>query len=281
MDQGQHRIPEVYLKKFGYNHEGKWYISVLNKHNGIVTNEEISNFSKSKNEFDFPFVDLEDKRLIENNFAKIENRYNTAINILESQKKIIPKYKELLVYFVSRLICGSELNRYYFDELYLTPETQTKFLQEITMFEEEESAEIVSITSLLKPLDIEYINAIRWLLMNFLNKVFSSFNMVFISCQNNYWLTSDNPVVINRQNNYNWIIPIESEILLPLSKELCLFMYHDESEFRDNKLRNLAPDRVHDISLDKYEELYEILFTYNSEYIIFPHKVNEGKLMDM
>ncbi len=279
--QKQHKIPEVYLKKFGYlNDEGKCCISILDKHRRCIFNETTKKFSKEINLFDFPFDNLDENRLIEDNFGLIENEYNTLVKIIENQKRIIDPYKEILIQFVSRLICGADNNRAYYKGLYENEKLREGFLEEISMFEDESvQRELVKIYSALGALKIDYMNAIIYSMMGFLNKVLACFNMLFLKFPEQYWLTSDNPVIVDRQENYDWIIPIESEMYIPLSKTICMFMFHKNSQKQNNPLRKLEKDKVHLINEEIFLGIVEKIYLSDAEYLIFPCKYENQSLI--
>ena len=61
-NQRQHKVPQVYLKHFGYEEEGKWYVS-LNKSGEYFSKQElIETFTVETNIFDLPFKDMIERR---------------------------------------------------------------------------------------------------------------------------------------------------------------------------------------------------------------------------
>lgn len=117
------------------------------------------------------------------------------------------------------------------------------------MFKETE--ELTNLKSLLKNLDKDFqLNVVIGVLMNYLVRVFRAFKFIILRDYNNRgWPTSDNPVILDKQGNYSWIVPIEAEIYLPLSKDFCLFMYNKNSEIHTNPLRNLIANEINKISV--------------------------------
>ena len=83
------------------------------------------------------------------------------------------------------------------------------------------------------------------------------------------WLTTDSPVHLDKQGSHEWIIPVESEIYLPLSKDFCLFMFHPKSKICSNPLRKLKIDSINSIDFDTFNKLTKkITFDYD-EYLVF------------
>jgi hypothetical protein len=115
---------------------------------------------------------------------------------------------------------------------------------------------------------------------HFLTKVLGSFQMVFLRNSSKFWPTSDNPVMIDNSGNYDWIIPIEAEITLPLSKEICLFMFHEKSEISSNSLRTLTIDKVHVISDEIFDHIFGEIFKFYSNHIILPYRYENGNIMN-
>lgn len=134
--QGQHRISQIYLKQFGFKRIGKWYISVWRKFLNHTDIELIEDFSKEINIFDLPYEDFKLRRHFEKSSGIIETNYDTVIKTLTHQKQLIPRHKGLLCHYVANLICRTKPYRDFFDQLLKNEQTRTKFLNEITMFDE-------------------------------------------------------------------------------------------------------------------------------------------------
>lgn len=271
--QGQHRLSQVYLKQFGYPRDKPIKLSVYEAGKKMSSNVEISDFTKEINVFDLPFTDPELKRHFENTSNIIETRYPVVISNLKHQKRLIPKDKDVLNHFVANTLCRTNPFRTSIDDLLRQPDTRDKFINEMTMFSDD-SKETKELLDLFK---IDYqLNLAIGTLMNHLVHVFRTFNQVIIKgAEDKGWLTTDSPVFHDKQGHYEWIIPIESEIYMPLSKDFCLFMYHAESKKNSNPLRELKPDRVNEVDFETFEEITnKIVFDYD-KYLIFNSQIED------
>ena len=86
----------------------------------------------------------------------------------------------------------------------------------------------------------------------------------------NIQLTTDNPVYMDRQDHNEWIIPIEAEIYFPLSKDFCLYMFHDKSKQNENILRQLKIDRVNKVDFTTFESMTKNNLRNLNEFLIMP-----------
>ncbi|MBK9638759.1 MAG: DUF4238 domain-containing protein [Bacteroidetes bacterium] len=266
--QGQHRLSQIYLKQFGYKKEEKWWVSVCKLGNKTTENLLIENFTKETNIFDLPFDNFKLKRHFENTSSILENRYQTVILNLKNQKRLTTVDRELLCNFDPNLLCRTLPFRMFIDGLLRTEDTRDKLLNEITLLKGN-NQETKSILSQLK-IDHQ-LNVVIGILMNHMVKVLSNFRQVVIKAEENKgWLTTDNPVYLDRQGHFEWIIPIESEIYFPLSKDYCLFMYHEKSSIRNNPFRKLEQDKIHNIDSDIFDNLTNKIILNMREYLIMP-----------
>ncbi|WP_076551396.1 DUF4238 domain-containing protein [Maribacter ulvicola] len=264
--QGQHKIPQVYLKEFGYKKEDEWWISVLKIGSRKTENVRITDFTKETNVFDLPFKDMESRRHYENLFNKIENRYNTIIKNLLNQKKLIEKDDDYLNHFVANILSRTNPTRFFIFEFLKDNSIREKFINEITLFsEDKEHTEKV-----LKIFKVEYqLNVALGTVMNHFVHVLRNFNKVIIKeCDGKGWLTTDSPVHIDKQGREEWLIPIEAEIYLPLSKDFCLFMYHPKSEISTNPLRKLKINKINKVDFNTFDSITKKVTFDFDEYLI-------------
>lgn len=268
--QKQHRISQVYLKQFGYEKDGKWWVSVYQVGKKTTDNVLIENFTTETNIFDLPFNDFRLKRHFENTSGIIENYYRKVILNLQNQKQLTQKDKDLLCHFVPNLMCRTEPFRGFIDSLLKNSDKRDSFLNEITLL----TGENKDIKSQLSALRIEFqLNVAMCTLMNHMVTVFKDFQQVVIKNFDNYsWITTDNPVFMDNQGHFEWIIPIEAEIYLPLSKDFCLFMYNYKSELCENKLRQLKVDKVNNVDFSTFECITHKVLKNLKEYMIMPFK---------
>jgi hypothetical protein len=277
--QGQHRISQVYLKQFGFKRDGKWYISVWKKCLNHTDIELVESFSKEINVFDLPYNDFKLRRHFENTSNIIEREYPKIINTIANQHQLISKHKYFLCLYVANLICRTKPYRDFFDLCLKNKWTRNKFLGEMTMFKEETLPELKQFLDELKA-DLQ-LNVAIDSLMNHLVHVFKAFSFIILKdFGNRGWLTSDNPIVIDKQNNHSWIVPVEAEIYFPLSKNFCLFMFHKGSEAQANPLRRLKINKITNIDELTHKIICDRIIQNNSGYLIFPAEIHKTYFND-
>ncbi len=236
--------------------------------------ELIEDFSKEVNIFDLPYDDFKLRRHFENTSGIIETNYETVIKTLTHQKQLIPRHKDLLCHYVANLICRTKPYRDFYNQLLKNEQTRNKFLNEITMFDEASLTELKEALDILKA-DFQLNIAIGFL-MNHLVRIFRAFNFIILKDYDNRgWFTSDNPVILDKQNNHSWIIPIETEIYFPLSKDYCLFMFHKESEIKTNLLRNCNTNKITQSDEVTHKNICDRTLHNDNEYLIFPAEIGK------
>lgn len=265
--QKQHKVSQVYLKQFGYKIDEEYWLSVYKMGNEKTENVLIKNFTTETNIFDLPIDDFEIKRHFENLSGEVESFYRTVISNLHNQKRLTPKNKDVLNHFVANLLCRTNPFRKYINDLLNDDETRNKLINEITMFSNDTEENKLVLDHFGKDFQL---NLALGTLMNHLVSVFRNFKKVIIKdCDGKGWITTDSPVYLDYQGIYNWIIPLETEIYFPLSKDFCLFMYHPESEKKDNPLRELWIDKVNKIPFELFEKISMKIGRDFDEYLIF------------
>jgi Protein of unknown function (DUF4238) len=268
--QKQHRVPQIYLKQFGFEEGKDWFVTVLDLTKDQTENILISNFTTTVNEFDYwYFNDIKARRHFEITAGNIEGRYAEVLNSIKHQRKLIPKHEDILRHFISSLICRSQYHRGFFSDVLETEYTRSKFLTEVTMFDEKELPDLKIAMELLKPK--ERLLIVTGILANHIVKVLRTFKAVVLrDFAGRGWFTTDNPVYIDYQENYRWIIPVEAELYLPLSREYCLFLFHDKSPSNGNTCRSLAYNRIHKLDEVTHNRITRGLVTNSYRYLIVP-----------
>jgi hypothetical protein len=264
--QKQHKVSQVYLKQFGYKKDGEWWLSVYKAGKNETENVKIKDFTVEINIFDLPFKPSKLKRHFESTSNKIESYYPTVISNLHHQKRLTSKDKEVLSHFVANIMCRTNPFRNFINDLLKYSDTRDKFIKEITTFSNDKE----EAKAFLDKFKIDFqLNIAVGILMEHLVLLFEKFDKVILKESNgNSWLTTDSPVLLDRQNKYEWIIPIESEIYLPLSKDFCLFMFHPKSEVSSNPLRRLNLDQVNELDFEAYDAITQKIIVDYDEYLI-------------
>lgn len=267
--QGQHRVPQTYLKQFGYHKDDQWWISVLRKETNKTSNVLIKNFTVETNVYDLPYEDFKDRRHFENTSGIIENKYNKIISNIHNQQQITKKDKDLLNHLVASFLGRTGNFRSFIEDvLHFSRRSRERFIQEICVFTGKEIETQNTLGSLDK---MHQLNFAICLVVNHLVKVLRNFQQVIIkACDDKFWFTSDSPVCLNKQGRTDMLIPLEAEIFLPLSRDYCVFMYHDDSEMKTNSLLNLRIAKVNSIDNNIFHSLVHQINLNSNYYLIFP-----------
>ncbi|MEP5610683.1 MAG: DUF4238 domain-containing protein [Cyclobacteriaceae bacterium] len=270
-DQGQHRVSKTYLKQFGFRDRNqKWVISVLELGNPITKHMSIKSFTRETNLFDLELFEGETLRTFEDNCSKIETHYPKLISSIQQEAHLNDKYVEFLIHFLPSLLCRNIPFRHWVEQLTTLKETRLKFFNEITMFMDDE-VEKKLLTTLKSNLDIKYqVNFVMFYVMQFLFKVLSGCTFVLLQAdEDRAWFTTDNPVVFDRQNNYEWTIPPESEFYLPLNPEFCVFAYNPKVDSH-NKLRRLTHQSITKLDAKTHKMVADKIAYNQIKYLISP-----------
>jgi hypothetical protein len=275
--QGQHVVPQVYLKQFGFMENDEWLLSVCEVGKTKTEIVKIVDFTKKTNIFDLPFSDPELKRHFENKSNEVENRFRTILSNLDNQKRIIEKDKYYLTYFVANILCRTNPFRCFVESLLNNSDTEAKFIREITMFSNNPETTKELLETVRKDFKL---NVAICTLMEHLAHVFSFFEMVVLKDMSGKgWLTTDRPVYLDKKDKYEWIIPVESELYFPLSKDYFLFMYLPNSPIQDNELRKLKVNKVNPVDFEFFDALNKKLLTNHVyKYLIMNSKINPHRL---
>jgi uncharacterized protein DUF4238 len=173
-------------------------------------------------------------------------------------------------------MCRSEPNRDFFKGLVEAHDTREKFLNEITILDDA-SRNLFDVVFLNELSKEDQLKVIIGVAANHISRVFKSFNFVVLEAprtDGRAWPTSDNPVVLDKQNSFGYIIPIESEIYLPLSRKYCLFMFHEASEEKFHPLRRLKENKVHVIDVVSHAYITMKIANNIHQYLVLPYELS-------
>jgi hypothetical protein len=271
--QKQHRVPQVYLKQFGFEKDKIWYITIFDHAKNHTEDVSIKEFNYAINEFDLPSHDYKEKRHFELTAGKIEGMYKMVLNSIKNQRLLKQKHEDILRHFSSSLIVRSERHRSFFSEMLGDQKVRDRFLEEVTLFDKTNTPEDIKLA--FSVLDSSmHLPLIQGILANHLVRVFRSFNAIILKdFDNRGWFTSDDPVCIDYQDNYSWLIPPEAEIYLPLSRELCLFLYNDHVQTKNtNPLRKLKINKIHPLNEYTHDTITKKIILNRNKSLIVPPK---------
>src|SRR3569833_45143 len=108
-NQDQHKIPQVYLKKFGYlNDNNHWKVSVLSRAENFSREKSIGSFTIEANVFDIDSDDPRIVRMFERLNGDLENQYNSIINDLDHYGTLSDNSYAYLLQLIGNLIVRSD-----------------------------------------------------------------------------------------------------------------------------------------------------------------------------
>ena len=274
--QNQHRVSQVYLRQFGYYNSDEWKVSVYRLGHISTENIAIEKFTADFNIFDAPYGDIAFRRNFEIQCGRIENYYPTIISNLENQKQLTPKNIEVLCHFMASLLSRSIPFTDFIQMILRHDQAKARFIDEICMFNDHRDM----LTQILNTIPVEnQLNTILGTITAHLVEVFRHFNFLVIKKPTHIsWMTSDNPVVVDKKGNMEWLISVDSEIYLPLSREFCLFCFHEEANDVTNPLRNLKEKRVNKISFEHFEILQKKISDNLSKFLVMPIFLEDSEL---
>src|SRR5574337_33084 len=119
--QVQHKIPEVYQKKWGYQSGNQWKVSVIEAGEKFSRQKSIGSFTAIENHFDIESDDPKIWRSFESLNSDLDNRYNSILNELESDGKLSRETDDILVQFTANLICRSDFWRDFVNGFFYHP----------------------------------------------------------------------------------------------------------------------------------------------------------------
>lgn len=274
-DQGQHLIGKTYLEQFSFKQGDKIVISVWEKSKDYISSESIKNFLKKINFFDLPTISSIDPRTFEDINGKLETHYPKIIKDIKFNGQLGRNNISILKQFIANLICRTPYMRRQIDALYNDPSTKEKFLAEISMFLDKPKETAIRIVDNIAVED--RLNYLAIFVMLHISIIFKNYDFcILLDFDKRGWITSDNPVVVDYNDNYQWIIPVEAEIYFPLSRDYCLFMYNPNSSKKTNSLRKYSGGMLIEATEEIQEAIYERIRANSDEHIIFPW--NLGKV---
>lgn len=151
-----------------------------------------------------------------------------------------------------------------------------RFVDEISMFNQ--NKRILEETLKIVPIHLQ-LNTILGTITAHLVEVFRYFTFLVIRKPADYsWMTTDNPVVIDRKGNLEWLVSVDTELHLPLSGNFCLFGFHKEAVDKTNPLRSLRENRVNKIDTEIFESLQKRISWNLSKYLVMPGYLEDSKI---
>lgn len=264
--QDQHKVPKVYLKKFGYLDANKqWKVSVIKSGEHFTRQKSIRSFTALTNVFDIKSLNPIIHRTFETFNSKLESNYNAIIDDLENNGKLSEENDAYLMQFTANMICRSDCWRNWALGM-LSHENKPNILKAILWEELKDRISFAEFDRdpffrlLVDSKPEEVINVVLILFTGHLLRRLQHYEMVFLqSPEGKPWFSSTNPVVVENRINKFEIFEKESEIYFPLTPKYLVYMHCKLSEDRENELRKHSSNQVVKASDEQNERLQKII----------------------
>lgn len=275
-NQNQHKIPQVYLRKFGYQIKKQWKISILSHGEKFTRQKSIESFLSQDNFFDIESEDIEIIRIFEKLNCDLENEYNNIINELDINGKLSDKNYIHLITFVANLIVRSDHWRNIVFNILNSPGKKNflkaiighncKNIDEIRELEKQTFFKI-----LLENNSESVLNRVLIYFVDHLMLRLKEFDIVFIKSQpEKHWFTSNNPVIVHNRTRHLEILTKESELYFPISPQYLAYIHCEFSEDKVNPLRSLLSNQIYEATDEQNQKLIEIVLENPCDCIIVP-----------
>lgn len=273
--QHQHKIPQVYLKQFGYvNSNKQWKVSVKEVSDTFTRQKSIKSFTAMTNVFDIDSQDPVIRRIFEKLNCDLENGYHEIIADLESNGKLSDKSYAFLLQLIANLLIRSDYWRDTVLEL-LNSAGKEIFLRHLTIHHCESEQERKNIDQqpffrvLIESSPEEALNRVMLYFMHHLMERLWHYELVIIKSQEGKsWWTSTNPVVVHNRIDGLEMLAMESELYFPISPTYLAYLHFEGSSDQENPLRTLMTNEIHEASDDLNEHLQHLILENPSDCII-------------
>lgn len=274
-NQDQHKIPQVYLRKFGYvDPHQRERISVIHKDEKYTRQKNIESFYAPTNIFDIKSDDPRIPRMFEQLNCDLENEYNNIVGELEASGTLSNKSYAYLLQLIANLIVRSDFWREWVLGM-LEHQDKENFLQVVLGHHCKDSNEFMNIKNqpffriLADSPPIDVVNRVLIYFIDHLMLRLWHYEITFIQSQaDKPWFTSTNPVVVHNRTGRFEIFAKESEIYFPLSPSFLAYAHYKGSEDTENPLRTLETNKTHKATDEQNENLQKIIMNNTADFLI-------------
>lgn len=286
--QSQHKLPQVYLKQFGYLKGEQWMVSILQKGERFTRQKSVGSFTAETNVFDIESEDDRFPRIFETMNADLENLYHEMLNDISDNSIIPDKCWEIIVQLTPNLMVRSDYWRDFVTGiletenknafLEITVSVHTKSIEELQDLKKKHFYKVISEGKVTQ-------SKLNKIIMHFLNYIFhhlKTFDLIIIEApEEKEFFTSDSPVNFkaNQEEGQLGLYSKNSEIYFPLSKKYLAYFHYQNSDKKFPSLRRLKNRGVYKakevLTEDEYDKLIqEEILKASNRLIIFPGEMN-------
>ncbi|WNH14038.1 DUF4238 domain-containing protein [Thalassobellus suaedae] len=286
-NQDQHKLPQVYLKEFGYLNKEQWMVSIIKKGEKFTRQKSIGSFTAETNVFDIESEDDRFPRMFESLNCDLENLYHEMLKDLDDNDEIPDKCWEIIVQFTPNMMIRSDFWRSFIKGI-LESEHKNTFL-EITIsvlsksYEDLQSLKEKDFYKLISEGELTNSKLNRVLIL-FLNYIFHHLKplklIVLEAPDGNEFYTSDCPVnfIPNQIEGKLGLFSINTEVYFPLSPKYLAYFHFEGSENSNpifKELKNRGIYKVIDIMSEEeyYNLIQNLIIKASDELIIIPKEL--------
>jgi len=272
VNQDQHKVPQVYLKQFGYLFGEQFKVSVLKVGEKFTRQKSIKSFLAETNVYDIESEVPEIERIFEQLNCDIETEYLDIITDLENDGTLSEKSYAVLLQLIPNFIARSDSWRSLIYHL-LNSDVKTNFLKIICAhradsFEDLETKDFYKVMT-ENPAD-KIINRALMFFTEYLLRRIGHYEIVILQCQEGKpWFTSDNPVVVENRTAKFEIMTKDSEIYFPINPKYLAYLHFKDADDKDNELRNLETNKIHLASDEQNWDIEQMILRNAHDYVVF------------
>lgn len=281
-NQYQHKVPQVYLKQFGYLFGKQYKVSTIKIGEKFTRQKSIKRFLTENNIYDIDSEIPEIERLFEQLNCDIETEYPDIISDLENNGTLSEKSYAVLLQLIPNFIARSDSWRSKIDSL-LNSDVKTNFLKIICAhrsdsFDNLETKDFYRVMA-DNPAD-EIINRALLLFTEYLLRRIGHFEIVILQSQEGKpWFTSDNPVVVENRTAKFEFMTKDSEIYFPINPQFLAYLHFKDSDDKENELRSLETNVIHLVSDQQNWDLQKKVIKNAHNFVIiageFKYRIDE------
>jgi hypothetical protein len=247
--QNQHKLPQVYLRQFGYNKDGHWKVSIKIPGEQFSRQKSIESFMSEENVFKIESDEPKIQNIFEEFNCLLEDEYLKIIEDLDIRREFSHKSQAYLFQLIPNLLIRTDSFRLNVRDL-LESDARKNFLTIICYHKVPDIAKLheSDFFRMLNepPVDESIINKTLIFFADHIFRKLAWFEIVILKSQEDKpWYTSDNPVVFNnKMSKFNFFTD-ESEIYFPLNPKYLLYFHCKKSKVKNSKLRSYKSNKIH------------------------------------
>ncbi|RVT72733.1 DUF4238 domain-containing protein [Flavobacterium sufflavum] len=270
--QNQHKLPQVYLREFGYDFKGQKKVSVLKVGEKFTRQKSIESFLSETNVFKIKSINPELENIFEELNGLLENEYLNFISDLDNNHSLSDKSYAVLLQLIPNLLCRTDEIRDLISYL-LNSDAKINFLKIICIHRAQNIEDLIEKDfykiMVVQSVNDNVINRALIFLMEHIFRRIAHYDIVILQSQEDKpWFTTDNPIIFeNRMENFE-IMLNESEIYFPLSPKYLIYLHHRESKDKVNELRQLEKNKIHLVNDKQNVNLQYKIMKNAIEYVI-------------